>query len=300
MLGGGRSLSFGGGALAVAGALSRGLTVYAARRTRMAYDSGFVPAERTSTAGRAIVYVLLRGWVAWRDPLQRFEGPTALVVPKSLVDGTNGRRPRAFANFGDPLEVLTVECADVEAPAAIESRPIDAAAWRGLGDAQAAMLTAQGSSEVSGGARRAVAALVRARVLPERVGRVVDGPPEAVARVWSGIAETWERGALPSLAEVAARTRTSTRQVQRDLALLGREVLSLGSVPQWRDAMLRMRLKLAVTLLGAPGGTVAEVAASVGYRSSAALARAFRDAGVVASPAEVQRYLRELVSQSIS
>lgn len=299
MLGGGRAITFGGGELRAAGAIGRGVTIYAVRRRALAYDSRFIPAVRARTAGRGILYVLLRGWVEWRSPSERHEGPCALWVPKPWVDGSGGARPQTFANAGAPLEVLTVECDGVVPPTASVEVALDSTTWRELGVAHRAMVDSAAVT-VGRAASQVVSTLERAAVLPAAARAEGEGPPPALARVWEGVAEAWSRGALPSLDEVAARTRTSTRQVQRDLAALGRELLRQEHAPPWREAMLGFRLKLAVTLLGAPQGTVTEVAERVGYRSSAALARAFRDARIDASPAEVQQELRRLVSQTIS
>jgi len=50
----------------------------------------------------------------------------------------------------------------------------------------------------------------------------------------------------------------------------------------WRAATVHLRIKLAVMFLSAEGVSVAEVARAVGYGSSDAMARAFRDAGLSA------------------
>ena len=55
----------------------------------------------------------------------------------------------------------------------------------------------------------------------------------------------------------------------------------------WRSLTRRWRVKLALLFLGAEGVSVEEIARAVGYGSSSAMGRAFRDLGMEA-PSEIQ------------
>jgi transcriptional regulator GlxA family with amidase domain len=145
--------------------------------------------------------------------------------------------------------------------------------------------------------RRDVAALVEriaslGLVVPAAATGVRDGPPKAFAVLWRALRPMIERLYLtPTLQEVGDATGVSIRQADRYIQEF---VASFALVGQgWRSATRHLRLKLATLLLSAEGASVAEVASAVGYRSSDAMARAFRDAGMQA-PTVVQEQIRAL------
>jgi transcriptional regulator GlxA family with amidase domain len=83
---------------------------------------------------------------------------------------------------------------------------------------------------------------------------------------------------LPSARHAVDRIGVSLRQADRHIKDF---VASFALVGQgWRPTTRHLRLKMATLLLSAEGASVAEVASAVGYRSSDAMARAFRDAGM--------------------
>jgi transcriptional regulator GlxA family with amidase domain len=93
----------------------------------------------------------------------------------------------------------------------------------------------------------------------------------------------------PTLQEVGELTGLSTRMVERYVQeFVGDFGLAGGS---WRASTRYLRLRLAAILLTAKGATVSEVALRVGYRSADAMARAFRDAGML-PPSDVQERAR--------
>jgi AraC-like DNA-binding protein len=83
--------------------------------------------------------------------------------------------------------------------------------------------------------------------------------------------------------------RLSQRQLGRDLGDLTRTFGLFGG--GFRDAMRVLRLRAAVLLLSAPGGTPSDVARAIGYGSLDAMGRAFRDAQLPA-PSVVQEAVR--------
>ena len=89
------------------------------------------------------------------------------------------------------------------------------------------------------------------------------------------------------LKQVAASLGMSLRQVGRDAKDM---VATFGVGDGFRDALLVLRLRAAVLLLAAEGASVQDVADSVKYGSTIALARAFRDAKLPA-PSVIQAAL---------
>jgi transcriptional regulator GlxA family with amidase domain len=114
--------------------------------------------------------------------------------------------------------------------------------------------------------------------------------PERFRRLWSAMQPLYATyGATTSLKQIASSLGMSMRQVGRDAKDLA---AAFGIGGGYRDALLVLRLRVAVLLLSAPDATVADVAKLVGYGSAIAMARAFRDAKLPA-PSVIQTALRE-------
>jgi AraC-like DNA-binding protein len=130
-------------------------------------------------------------------------------------------------------------------------------------------------------------------IVPGAAAHLLDEPPKTFALLWRALRPMIERFYLtPTLQEVGDATGVSLRQVDRYVQEF---VTSFALVGEgWRHATRHMRLKLAVLLLSADGASVADVARAVGYRSSDAMARAFRDADMPA-PTAVQQQVRAVV-----
>ncbi|MFT3693313.1 MAG: hypothetical protein QM831_09255 [Kofleriaceae bacterium] len=113
--------------------------------------------------------------------------------------------------------------------------------------------------------------------------------PERYRRLWDALRPLYDtHGGTVSLKQLAASLDMSMRQVGRDAKDLAS---TFGFGNGFRDALLVLRLRVAVLLLSAPEATVADVASAVGYGSPIAMARAFRDAKLPA-PSAVQAAVR--------
>jgi AraC-like DNA-binding protein len=295
----GKALAINGAELRVVLCLDAKISLYAVRRDRMAYDSRFIPPSSSTHGTGSVVYLLLRGTLVWQNPHESFVGPHLLVLPRALLDGSAGVRQRTFHNYGEPLDVCTVFF-DADPPAETIERIVPPlAAWEELQRSFEALVQSSHRSDRASAARAILDTLVDVRALPGSCvmgGTATKQPSNGVlSRTWAAFADTWSGGALPSLTEMAERTATSTRQVQRDLGAMA-DALSLP-FRGWRATLLSWRITLAVTLLGAPRTTVGEVAARVGYGSTAAMARAFRDAGVP-PPTEIRAALLAINASS--
>lgn len=120
---------------------------------------------------------------------------------------------------------------------------------------------------------------------------VIAEEPERFRRLWAALEPLYSTyGATTSLKQLASSLGMSMRQVGRDAKEMS---AAFGLGGGYRDALLMLRLRVAVLLLSAPDATVAEVARLVGYGSPIALARAFRDAKLP-SPSVIQAAVREL------
>ena len=119
---------------------------------------------------------------------------------------------------------------------------------------------------------------------------VVTDEPERFVRVWSAMQPLYgDLATSTSLKQLAALARLSLRQLGRDLRDFTATFNLYGG--GFREAMRVLRLRAAVTLLSAPGGTPSDVARAVGYGSLDAMGRAFRDAHLPA-PSIVQEAVR--------
>ena len=133
-----------------------------------------------------------------------------------------------------------------------------------------------------------LAALAAAGVITDNVA-VQPEEPERFRRMWEALHPLYTSyGGTASLKQLAHSLGMSMRQVGRDAKDLA---TTFGYGLGYRDALLVLRLRVAVLLLSAPAATVADVAAAVGYGSPIAMARAFRDAKLP-PPSAVQAAVR--------
>ena len=268
----------------------------AVERDGLVLDTRFVPASTEAARGTWCLYLLLKGAFEIHGPAgRRFEAPSAFVLSDEQLEGARGSRPFTFTAGGRPFTAIelhvraadvTVEPSALPAPVTLDERTWNAArAIARLGDDDDTL-------------RSDVAALVEGLASLGLVARAaaaatLDGTPKPFVLLWKALRPMIERLYLtPTLQEVGDATDVSSRQIERyaqdfvaSFALVGHG---------WRPATRHLRLKLATILLSAESASVAEVASLVGYRSSDAMARAFRDAGMPA-PAVVQERVRALV-----
>jgi AraC-like DNA-binding protein len=261
------------------------------RRSGLVLDTRFVSAAVEPQPPRTCVYLLLSGVFAVHGQ-PPFRGPTAFVISDEQLEGASGTRPLTFEATGQPYSAIELhlgaEDVTVHASAAPAELTLDAETW------QAATAVA-GLAEPDQSFQRDMATLLgrvasSGLVVPSTAAHVLDEPSKPFALLWRAVRPMIERFYLtPTLQEVGDAAGVSLRQVDRymrdfvtSFALVGRG---------WRHTTRHVRLKLAVMLLSADGASVAEVASAVGYLSSDAMSRAFRDAGLP-TPSVVQQQMR--------
>jgi AraC-like DNA-binding protein len=272
--------------------LTRPISALFVERSGLVFDTRFVPgAEARATPESACLYILLDG--VW-DPHggEPLVGPAAFVLTEAALEGASGTRPLTFRSFGAPYVAIELRLTSgdltIQAAETLRVIALDTKAW------SAAREAARAHDGDDAMVRRSIVELVRSLasggvVHPSLAERVTAGSP-GFERLWNIVRPTVERFyAGVSLEELSVESGISTRQLTRDVS----SFFSTFSLVKtgWRAATKRMRLKLAVLFLSADEVSVSEVARTVGYGSSDAMSRAFRDAGLPA-PSEVQARVR--------
>jgi AraC-like DNA-binding protein len=277
-------LEFAGSTLQSTVFLERRLRVHLVRRDRLVFDTTYAPPAVRPTSSVHLFAQLSGTIIVAGVPAQ--VGPCAFVLAETEFDRV-ASGARTFRSFG-------ARCTIIEArlPADAVRRPVGVAhgpialpddVWA----AYHALEATPGEPAVLG----LVAALAGAGVVsPEVSASVVAVEPERFQRLWAAIRPLYGNLATSaSLKQIASLTDLSLRQLGRDLTDLTRTFGLFGA--GFRDAMRVIRLRAAVLLLSAPGGTPSDVARAVGYGSLDAMGRAFRDAHLPA-PSVVQGAVR--------
>jgi AraC-like DNA-binding protein len=265
-------------------------------RSGLSLDTRFIPADRDPPRARSCVYFLLEGaWTLHGTRDERIEAPCAFVVSEEQLEGARGRRPYTFAANGAPFRAIEihVDASDVRVSRSARpaTLPLDARAFEAARDVLASIRRDDDAS-LERSFATLVAQLARCDAidgaLVKVAGRATSRP---VSRIWSAVRPMVERMYLsPTLQELETPSGLSTRQIDR---YIGNFLERFGLVgTRWRSSMLHLRIKLAVLLLSADGASIADVARVVGYGSTDAMARSFRDAGLP-PPGAVHRALRD-------
>lgn len=264
--------------------LERRLRAHLVTRDRLLYDTAF-GSRGKEPAGVAHLYVTLRGMlqIAGGPPLA---GPHAYALAETEFDHVVPGA-RTFRSSGAPCELveLRVPAADLQRPIGLDRGPLELPprAWDAYHE------LARTRSE--GAVHRLIEALGDAGVLSrDLTASVVATEPERFVRVWSVLRPLYgDLATSTSLKQVAQIARLSLRQLGRDLRDFTSTFNLYGG--GFRETMRVLRLRAAVTLLSAPGGSPSDVSRAVGYGSLDAMGRAFRDAHLPA-PSIVQEAVR--------
>jgi AraC-like DNA-binding protein len=277
-------LEFGGSTLRSTVFLERRLRVHMVRRDRLVFDTAFAPPARTPSEFAHLFAQLSGTFVSAGVPPRA--GPCAFVLAETEFDRVV-RGALTFRSFGARCTIIEarVPAADLRRPIGLAHGPIELpepvwAAYHALQDTR-------GEAAVHG----LIAALGDAGVLSrDLIASVVATEPERFQRLWAVMRPLYQHlSTSASLKQIAALAGLSLRQLGRDLGDLTRTFGLFGA--GFRDAMRVLRLRAAVLLLSAPGGTPSDVARTVGYGSLDAMGRAFRDAALPA-PSIVQEAVR--------
>lgn len=140
--------------------------------------------------------------------------------------------------------------------------------------------------ELSDGALGLLDELTRLGVLQADVAERARRIDERFIKMWDAFRPLVEAMYLsPTVKELSDRVGMSPRDFDREMRAFFDTVPAVGA--SWRSLTRRWRVKLALLLLGAEGASVEEIAQAVGYGSSTAMGRAFRDVGMMA-PSEIR------------
>ena len=269
--------------------LERGVRAFLVWREQLLTDTRFFPpASRRHDA--ATVYLVLEGSMQIAGG-ELYRGPVAWVLDSSEFERV---RPGAttFRSWGDPAITLELRLApaDVVGPVGLAAgpRPLSPATWDALGGLVDQAIEERPTEPAfldlfeRLGADQVIAPGIRAGATGVE--------PDHRARAWSGIRALYERLATSaSLAELSELTGLSPRSMRREVVDLAKRFQLPGN--SFRDIMRVMRLRAAVLFLSSPYATVSEVAEQIGYGTTDAMARAFRDAKLP-PPSVVQAEVR--------
>ncbi|HUS28595.1 MAG TPA: AraC family transcriptional regulator [Kofleriaceae bacterium] len=254
------------------------------RRDQLTFDTRFAAAAGGKPEPVGHLFMMLTGrFVSDRGDV--VAGPVAFMLGDDEWERPR-KDSRTFRTDGPIVEVLQLRVAKehirVPIGLAAGALALTPACW----DATAAMLGGVPDA-------RRLAALIDALATSgvfakEMATSVVEEEPERFRRLWEALQPLYQTyGATTSLKQLASSLGMSMRQVGRDAKELS---AAFGIGGGYRDALLMMRLRMAVLLLSAPDASVSDVAKLVGYGSPIAMARAFRDAKLPA-PSAIQTEL---------
>lgn len=256
------------------------------RRRELAFDTKFAAAASGKTEPVGHLFLMLDGHYV-SDRGEELRGPIGFM----LADDEWERRQKASRTFrtdGVAVDVVQLRIAKTNVRVSIGLDAgllkLDAGVW----DATAAILRVPDAAALA----RLTDALASAGIVAGSVAStVIEDEPERFRRLWSALEPLYQaHGATTSLKQLASSLDMSMRQVGRDAKELS---AAFGIGGGYRDALLVLRLRMAVLLLAARDAAVADVAKLVGYGSPIAMARAFRDAKLP-SPSVIQTELRDV------
>jgi AraC-like DNA-binding protein len=257
-------------------------------------DTRVIAASDDPPRSAACLYLVLAGvFRTYGDVGESFEAGSAFVLSDEQLDGARGVRPVTFSAVGNPYAAieLHLESRDLRKEPGTGPRRVnlDEPTWQAA--RRVGRLADHDDAAFQLGLEELLGRLVDEDVIaPAAAKRMFEPTPAPFALLWRALRPMVERLYLtPTLQEVGAATGMSVRQIDRFV----QDFVSAFAIAGrgWRPATRYLRLKLAAILLSAEGATVSEVARAVGYRSSDAMSRAFRDARMP-SPTQVQLDLR--------
>lgn len=250
-------------------------------RDRLVFDTQFAASASGKPEPVGHLFAMLAGRFVCRGVA--IAAPVAFVLADREIERP-GPGVTTFRTDGELAHVIQLRFAAtaLRAPIGIDAGPLRLpdACWDTL-----AALATDSAAFVP-----AVEALGRANAIaPDVAASACAEEPERFRRLWAALEPLYgSYGGATSIKQIASSLDLSLRQVGRDAKEMAK---TFGFAGGYRDALLVLRLRIAVLLLSAPEATVAEVARLAGYGSPIAMARAFRDAKLPA-PSAVQDQLR--------
>ncbi|CAN5592589.1 hypothetical protein BH11MYX1_BH11MYX1_19190 [soil metagenome] len=259
--------------------LERSVRGTVVRRDRLAYDTRFAATVAGKAEPVGHVFLVVAG-LSTPTVGEAIQCPFGVVLADDEIERL-GATSRTFRTDGDQVHVIHLRYhrEDIAAPIGMAAGPLRLPA--GFWDSAHRVMeqpTAIGDL---------FDALASAGVTRPAVR--IHEEPERYRRLWDALRPLYETyGGTVSLKQLAGSLEMSMRQVGRDAKDLAN---TFGVGNGFRDALLVLRLRVAVLLLSGPEATVGEVATLVGYGSAIAMARAFRDAKLP-PPSAVQAAVR--------
>jgi AraC-like DNA-binding protein len=275
-----------------AAAFGRRMRVFVVDREGLMLDTRYVPPSVQPANQNPCLYIVLRG--TWRLTDGSFEasGPAAFVVSGEHLEGGDGRRSLTYRAGGPELVAIELHLDSSDTTLRAGPRPTSVALDdRALRAAErVAAIRLEDDRELVAAVLALLEALAaRSLVDPQLAERAAQPTSAASRMLWTALRPLAERlELLPTVQEVASRIGANPQTVDRRV----REFVAASGLvgPGWRAASRHLRLKVAVVMLSAKDASVAEVARVVGYGSSIAMCRAFRDAKLP-SPGALQHAL---------
>lgn len=258
------------------------------RRESLAFDTKYAAAASGKPETVGHLFLMLTGRWVHADG-ETCHGPVAFMLADDEIERLHPGS-RTFRTDGERVDVVQLRIANqhIRAPIGMSHGPlaVPAPAWDAV-HALVAHAPAGDASHIATLLDAFASAGVLERALTQTV---IAEEPERFRRLWAALEPLYSTyGATTSLKQLASSLGMSMRQVGRDAKELS---AAFGIGGGYRDALLMLRLRVAVLLLSAPDATVADVARLVGYGSPIAMARAFRDAKLP-SPSVIQAAVRE-------
>ncbi len=259
--------------------LERSVRGTVVRRDRLAYDTRFAATVAGKAEPVGHVFLIVAGRYAPAVG-EAIEGPVGLVLADDEIERL-GPNSRTFRTDGERVHVIHLRYSREDIAASVGM----AAGRLALPDSFWDLaLHVMDQPTAIGEVFDALASVGVTRPAVR-----IHEEPERYRRLWGALRPLYETyGGTVSLKQLAGSLEMSMRQVGRDAKDLAN---TFGMGNGFRDALLVLRLRVAVLLLSGPEASVGEVATLVGYGSPIAMARAFRDAKLPA-PSAVQAALR--------
>lgn len=257
------------------------------RRESLAFDTKYAAAASGKPEPAGHLFLMLAGrWI--RDDGETCHGPVGFMLADDEIERPH-EGSHTFRTDGERVDVVQLRIASekIRVPIGMSHGPLamPATCWDAI-----TTLVAHAPRGDAGHVASVLDALAGAGIVDRSLTQtVISDEPERFRRLWTALEPLYSTySATTSLKQLASSLGMSMRQVGRDAKELS---AAFGIGGGYRDALLMLRLRVAVLLLSAPDATVADVARIVGYGSPIAMARAFRDAKLP-SPSVIQAGVR--------
>ncbi|MBA2542448.1 MAG: helix-turn-helix transcriptional regulator [Deltaproteobacteria bacterium] len=254
--------------------LERQFRLHVLHREQLLFDSHFSPSPKQGAAGITL-YFVVAGSFQIADRV--LEAPLVFALAEDEFERVTPAS-RTFRSWGDPSVTIELRVAaeHVCGSVGLDAGPRELSEW--MWARTSAFSTACFSNEPDETLVQAwlVDLVEDGLIAPALVESIVLPEPEAFTRLWAACRPLYANHTTnASILQIKRATGLSLRQLTRDLGMMTR---AFGLGGSFRDTTRVLRLRAAIVLLSAPGGTATKIATLVGYKSLDAMGRAFREA----------------------